>query len=236
MPKHKPTRRPTGKFERKSKTYDRRPGKTNPGKCLLIVCEGAETEPNYFKDLKNYLKITLVEVQIEKRAGAPISLVERTEQLVAQRDKDVRSEVTGSSRYEAVWCVFDVENPNNNPTFADAVRKADRCHFSLAISNPAFEYWYILHFEPTTSPFKDGGEIKNYLRRNHIPGYEEAMPVFKCLLGQTSQAINRSKSILENHPDSGKRFPNPSTYVHQLVEELIEMSPSGREHLLKNPV
>ena len=54
MAKHKPTGKPTRRYERSSNTYDRRPGKTIPGRCILIVCEGAETEPNYFQEMKNY--------------------------------------------------------------------------------------------------------------------------------------------------------------------------------------
>lgn len=69
--------------------------------------------------------------------------------------------------------MFDVENPHQNPTFAEAVRKADQREYALAISNPAFEFWYILHFEQTTRPFGSGGEAKDYLRREHMPAYHE---------------------------------------------------------------
>jgi hypothetical protein len=232
MSKHKPTGKPTRRYERSSHTYDRQPGKITPGRCILIVCEGAETEPNYFQEMRNYLKLSLIEVDIEGRAGAPISLVNKAQQLVAQRNKDIQANKTNANPFEAVWCVFDVENPHHNPTFDEAVQRADERQYSLAISNPSFEYWYILHFERTTRPFADGGEVKDYLRQSHIPGYQESRPVFNRLVDLTSQAIQRSKAILERHPEGDQRFPNPSTFVHLLVEDMIEMSPSGRKHFL----
>jgi len=230
MSKRKPAGTPTRKYERSSNTYDRQQGRNLPGRRILIVCEGAETEPNYFLALRNYLKLSLVEVTIEARGGVPISLVEKADQVAAQRKKDVRSAMTSASSFEEVWCVFDVENPYQNPTFAEAVRKADERKYALAISNPAFEFWYILHFEQTTRPFSSGSEAKDYLRRQHMPAYHEARSVFSELIDQTAQAIRHSKAILERHPQGDQRFPNPSTYVHLLVEELIAMSPSGREH------
>jgi hypothetical protein len=32
--------------------------------CILIVCEGKQTEPNYFKSLKDQLKLTIVRIEI----------------------------------------------------------------------------------------------------------------------------------------------------------------------------
>jgi hypothetical protein len=52
------------------------------------------------------------------------------------------------------------------------------------------------------------------------------MPVFDKLVVSTQTAVRHAKNILENHPQGNQRFPNPSTLVHLLVEEMIEMSPS----------
>ena len=223
----KPSGGPTRKFERTGSTYDRRSRSIVPVKRILIVCEGEETEPNYFKSLKEYLKLPpLINVKIVERGGAPINLVNKSECLARQ------IKVTGEP-FEAIWCVFDREGENNNSTFFTAVQRADILHYKLAISNPAFEYWYILHFKPTARAFADGHDVKNYLRSHHIPDYEECMPVFDLVCGQTKKAIQHAKQILENHPVKEDRFPNPSTFVHELVEELIRMSPSGRAHLIK---
>ena len=219
------------RYERKMNSYYRRLGSRQPGRCILIVCEGAETEPNYFESLRNYLKLSNIRVKIKDHAGAPISVVEEALDLVEKRNKDIRDGRTNAPQFEAIWCVFDVENPCNNQSFDQAVLIADQNNFSLAVSNPAFEFWYVLHFKCTTRPFSNGNELKEYLKQHCIPGYYPAMLVFTNLVNSTQTAVRHAKSVLENHPQGDQRFPNPSTCVHLLVEEMIEMSPSGREHL-----
>ncbi|MBK9233710.1 MAG: RloB domain-containing protein [Anaerolineae bacterium] len=229
MPKRKPDDRKLRRYERAMSSYDRRPGNRSPGQCILIVCEGEKTEPNYFASLRDHLKLSTVSVKITERAGAPISLVNEALSQRMKRQQDIRSGRINLPNFEEIWCVFDVENPRDNQTFGRAVHVADKNEFQLAVSNPAFEFWYILHFEHTTRPFADGDEIKEYLRR-YIPGYHAAMPVFDKL-PPTRTALQHAKKILENHPQGEQRFPNPSTLVHLLAEKMIEMSPSGRQHV-----
>ncbi len=230
MVKNNPKGRKPYSQERLVGTYDRRPGRTRPGRCILIICEGTQTEPKYFFALKNYFKISLVDIQIEKCPSSPIKLVETAEALVKKRIVEGKQNPS-ILPYEEIWCVFDVEKTDKNLSFVDAIQKAKANRYSLAISNPAFEYWYVLHFESTTRPFKDGNELKNYLKNKHIPSYYEAMPVFNLIKNETLNAIQRSVKILSNHPDQDSEFPNPSTHVHVLVDEIIEMSPSARKHL-----
>lgn len=229
MPKQKPNDRKFRSFGRTLKSYERHPGNRSPGRCILIVCEGAETEPNYFESLREYLKLSTVQVKIKDRAGAPIGIINEAQAQVQAREHESLEHRSPGLSYEAIWCVFDVENPNYNQTFERAVQAADKNGYHLAISNPAFEFWYVLHFEHTARPFMDGSELKEYLRR-HIPGYFPAMKVFAQLINSTNLAIRNAKNLLENHPQYEQRFPNPSTSVHILVEEMIQMSPSGREH------
>jgi hypothetical protein len=111
-------------------SYDRRPGKRPPGRCILIVCEGAETEPNYFESLRDYLKLSTISVKIKDRAGAPINVVEEALAQVEQRLQDFRDGRTNAPPFEAIWCVFDVENPHHNQTFDRAVQVAAKMIFS----------------------------------------------------------------------------------------------------------
>ncbi len=230
MPKRKPANRNLRRHERRNDSYDRRPGSRPGGRCILIVCEGAETEPNYFKSLRDFLKLSIIQVQIQGRASAPITVINEALKQVEKREQEIERN-PNLKRFEAVWCVFDVENPHHNSTFDQAVQIAKQNKFQLAVSNPAFEFWYILHFEYTTRPFVDGDELKRYLKQNHISGYDPAKSVFDELMDTIRVAIQNSKSILKNHPQGEQPFPNPSTQVHLLVEEMVEMSPSGREYL-----
>lgn len=215
--------------ERSNNSYDRPSGKRKPGECILIVCEGEETEPKYFMALRNELHLSENQVKIHKGCKGPLPLVEEAQRLVKQRKQDVANDKTVDSNFDAVWCVLDRENPNCNPTFEPAIRKIkkakDPCYFP-AVSNPAFEFWYLLHFESTTRQFANGEEIKKYLRNRWISGYDESMPVFDLLSksAQLADVILRSEQILEHGSTPSVEFPNPSTQVHLLVEKMQSMS------------
>ena len=63
------------------------------------------------------------------------------------------------------WCVFDVEWPRNHPGLGEAIKQARENQIRLAVSNPCFELWLILHFQD------HGGWLENNdarrLRRRH---------------------------------------------------------------------
>ena len=90
MPKRKPDGRKLRRYERTMNSYDRRPGSHPPGRCILIVCEGAETEPNYFESLRNLLRLSTIQVKIKDRAGAPISVVDEAQNQMEKRKQDIR--------------------------------------------------------------------------------------------------------------------------------------------------
>lgn len=214
---------------RSNASFERRPGQRQPRQCILIVCEGAQTEPNYFESLRREFKLSLVEVQVEGYGAAPISVVDRA---LARREER-RQEAKNARRksqfntppFDEVWCVFDVENPSKNPSFQQAVSKARSKNLDLAISNPAFEYWYLLHFKETTQPFANAAELIQALRdRDCLPHYEKNLNVCSVLFAFTDTAIERADRLLAHHPDADNDFPNPSTLVYKLVQKLKEMS------------
>ena len=46
-------------------------------------------------------------------------------------------------RFEAVWCVFDVDQ---HPHLTTAVEEARTAGIDVAVSSPSFELWLLLHF------------------------------------------------------------------------------------------
>jgi RloB-like protein len=59
---------------------------------FLIVCEGAKTEPNYFRSFR----VPKVVIEVRGLGENPSRLVESTKELKKQDD------------YDQIWCVFDV--------------------------------------------------------------------------------------------------------------------------------
>lgn len=112
---------------------------------ILIVTEGERTETQYFKRLASYLRATGVTVDGLDVIGVgrdPMSVVRRA----AKRTSDGKL-VGQREGYDAVWCVFDVDEHVN---LDDAVTAAKRFGFSVSVSNPCFEIWLLWHVEDRT--------------------------------------------------------------------------------------
>ncbi|WP_404462898.1 RloB family protein [Vreelandella aquamarina] len=100
--------------------------------------------------------------------------------------------------------------------------------FNCCVSNPCFEYWYLLHYKFTTAPyngnagFKSSGNLLKKELGKHIKGYTENYPdIYKFLLNEQDDAIRHAKRAMTIAENNG--CFNPSTMVHELVEKLINL-------------
>lgn len=65
---------------------------------FLIVCEGAKTEPNYFKKFR--VPKSVIEIDVKGVGENPSRLVQSAIKLKAEA-------VEADEEYDQVWCVFD---------------------------------------------------------------------------------------------------------------------------------
>lgn len=193
-------------------------------KRILILCEGAETEPNYFKaikhdlHLKNKLKALRIEIS-DTRKTSPKQLVEEAKNY---------KETANSERnpYEEIWIVFDKDGYTKHPETFD---QAQTNEFNVAFSSPSFELWYLLHFEFTGRPFENDKKVISYLNnKNYLPDYEKSDNVYLQICDKTQDAISNAQKIrksCENDLMRGKKIYklNPYTDVDVLVEKLINL-------------
>lgn len=112
---------------------------------VLIVCKGKKTEQLYLNPLRAYYRLSTVDIAIQGEGAGPLEVVQRAIELASERRRAARRE-TSLLDYEEVWCVFDREASNEPAGYREALNLADTHDIRLAISNPAFEYWYLLHF------------------------------------------------------------------------------------------
>ncbi len=103
---------------------------------ILIVCEGKNTEPSYFRQFK----LTSATIKAIGNGFNTISLVK--EAIKYSKKK----KVSGNLMYDKVWCVFDKDDFSDND-FNRAIKFAKKNKLEVAYSNQAFEYWLILHFK-----------------------------------------------------------------------------------------
>ena len=187
-------------------------------KSILIVSEGRKTEPVYFNSLKRELRLAMVDVEVVGEGGAPITVVDRAIEMRDERKRHVNS--LTKTMYEIVYCVIDVDT---HETLDQAVDKARSNKIEIVLSNPCFEYWYILHFEKTGAPFHNSQEVKSILKQKYHSAYNESdTTIFNAVYPKTSDAIKRSKEVLKENHGNAKCLKgcNPSTHVHKIVEYL----------------
>lgn len=116
-------------------------------KCrVLIVCEGAKTEPNYFKSF-NMMKNSGGLVFEITSAGGGINTIQVVQKAIELRDKAV----CDKKPYDVTWAVFDRDS-FAAADFDNAIHMADSNDIRCAWSNEAFELWYIYHFENRITP------------------------------------------------------------------------------------
>ena len=221
--------RMTRRMRSDSSLARRRPS-VKPRECVLIVCEGAKTEPQYFEAMRRELRLHIVEVAVvgEKCGSSPISVVDCAISLRKERTR-VAARSPTVVKYDVVWCVMDVEAPCQHDSLPSAIDKAKAHKLRVVLSNPMFEYWYLLHFERTSALMQHNKDVIKRLKK-HYPRYQKNDEAFfQVVYPLTSQAIRNSKQVLcEKHYDSDLRKCNPSTHVHLIVEHLHEISRKPR--------
>jgi len=178
----------------------------------LIVCEGTFTEPRYFRAAR-HAERSLIVLQIES-GGTPKTLVERAVELKEQAEKKARKLKDDNERFEEVWCVFDIDE---HPLVPNAKQQALANGIQLAISNPCFEFWALLHFQDQRAHI-DRTKVQR-LCRDHMPGYEKELD-YEILRSKYSDARQRGDDLVKWHDSRGTTGANPSTMVHRLAERI----------------
>ena len=196
--------------------FRRRPPRREPKRRILVICEGTVTEAGYFKELRSLFRNSLVEIEIDDEGGVPKTLVERAAARKRAANRDARRQRDEFLRYDMVWCVFDVDE---HPHLLDARQQARDNGIDLAVSNPCFELWALLHFQDQTA-YLERGEARRRLKE-HIPGYEKALP-FKRLHPAYAEAVRRAQNLAHRREEAQDSDGNPSTGVYRLTEIIRE--------------
>ncbi len=196
---------------------------------VLIVTEGAKTEPGYF----NHFRIRQKNIDV-RVVGSRTSAGETDYNSLIRKAKEYRDKSDLSSENgDTIWIVADGDVNYNNPNpiekkdiaLTHARKLAKQKGMEMIISNPCFELWYLLHFRYTTGFLKDYEAVRKLLVE-HIPNYEKADDVFLTLENNLGEAGQRARKLEEYHLRNGRVLPlgitaNPFTEVHHLIETLV---------------
>lgn len=190
----------------------------SPKKLVVVVCEGSRTEPSYLKAVEKVSDQAVVSLRVEDTPHtAPKQLVEvacnvlRQSRLASRRSGDPNAEV------DEAWVVCDVDE---HPRIHEAVEQANANGVKLAISNPCFELWLLLHFQDQTAHI-DRREALRALK-SHLPSYAKGGDCFDALTGLYARAKSRATALDKKHHGDLTAFPqdNPSSGIRHLIDSL----------------
>jgi hypothetical protein len=186
---------------------------------ILIVCEGKQTEPNYF----NKFREKLLALKKNRTEDIVIDILPAKHPAAKHVFDDARQKKESiTPRYSEVWCVFDKDRNTDDVYNQLIAKKAKEENIHIAYSNPCFELWFLLHFDYCDNRLS-GKDCEKKLC-NRMQRYSKTdTELFDRVTDKQAVAIKRAETLMntwEGRTDFAKH--NPSTTVHKLVEMLNE--------------
>jgi len=203
----------------------RRPPHRESKQRVLAVCESRETEPNYFRGLRDEqgVRVQFAVKLARGKGGTALDAVQRAISIKEQAKGDGRE-----FEFDTVWCVLDVEQAGGNPQLAQARKLANENGIRAVLSNPAFEVWVLAHFERTAKSFIDCDKVIGHLQKHWRSAFgseyeKNDRKIYHRLSGSTAEAVGNARWVREVHFRDRHDIVdcNSVTDVYRLVEFLL---------------
>ena len=140
--------------------------KIEPLKRMFLIFEGTHTEFKYFEGIDNNKKSlgisNLIELIILEKSGdiEGYSHPKKLLELINAKKEELKNTDKYDEEIDSFVIVFDRDRDSfkNNEDFIEFIRNASKENI-LALTNPCFEIWLILHFSDSIDnyiiPYKE---------------------------------------------------------------------------------
>jgi len=202
--------------------YTRKTGTKIPRR-IYIFTEGSKTEPKYFREFIQYFKISQAQVKVidrETSASSPKSVI--NDMISYVQENKIYASITTKND---IYClVIDTDKWGLN--LIDAVNEAHQRKYLVALSNPCFEIWLLMHFQDADTILKNAHLLKTKADINakihslniyniNITGKNE-----KDYFPRTDSAV-KTAEILDTKPQQ-RLLQQIGSRVYLLVNILME--------------
>jgi hypothetical protein len=192
---------------RRNRDSTRRQAHRTPRTTVLIFCGAGCTEKDYFAGLRTFIGSRSIDIVVTERSGSPDQVVGYAAAYGSGRD------------FEERWCIVDVDHfEREGGKVSKAVAKGRAAGINVAVSNPCFEYWLLIHHADKAFPAHVCQDIDQALRKE-VPDYDKTCLRFEQFADGVPDAIKRAK---KRDPSGTEHGINPSSGVWVLVEKLME--------------
>lgn len=198
-------------------------------KIIVLAYEGNHTEAIYFESLKESIRfndelIHLISLRriASDTTSAPIHVFRKLKREI----KDIYD----LNNLDELWMIIDRDQWPNIPEIFNLCQQEGNFH--LALSNPCFEFWLLLHINDLSEfsqaelqSIYDNAKVtskKTYLKRmlgNLLNGYNESNPKPERFIPHVDLAIARAKALdnpIEDYPTK------LGSHLYKLVEKIVK--------------
>lgn len=192
---------------RRRRSFQRPLGVRRYRTLFVIATEGDQTEPQYFGMFNTAETFVHVECLRSRHESTPAQVLARMKIYI--QDK-------GLKPGDEAWLVVDKDQWSEEQLAELHQWSTAKDSYGLAVSNPKFEYWLLLHFE-------DGDGIsspQDCMRRlsRHLPAYDKGRLAVARISPGIASAVERAR---RKDTPACLDWPRAvGTTVYRLVEKL----------------
>jgi hypothetical protein len=183
------------------RSFQRRTPSLSYRKRFVVATEGDQTEPRYFAMFNGKNSTVQVVLLKGKKKTAPSQVLDRVK----------REEIR---KGDQAWLVIDRDNWEEEE-LNEVSRECGEHGCRMALSNPHFEYWLLLHFE-------DGNGVNSgnctHRLKSHLPNFTKNHVETKKLRPRVDDAVERAEN--KDNPQCPDWPKVTGTTVYRLVKEL----------------
>ena len=191
------------------RVFQRPLGERRYKKLFVVSVEGSKTEPQYFAMFNELQSIVLVKCLKRKATeSSPLQVLKGMESYL--RKESLR-------KTDEAWIVVDKDDWTLEQLRKLLQWAKKSIKYGLALSNPNFEYWLLLHFE-------DGKKLATSQEclvrlKKHLSNYKKEIDAKKITLKHINRAIARAKQKDGSRPNDVPHIW--STNVYRLIERIL---------------
>ncbi len=216
----------------KKRREERKPRKENSkimySSNWLVVCEGKQTEPNYFTGAIDAINETIKEdkyklkVEVKGMGMNTLSLVKSVDDIISNIEKCKNSIIP----YDKVFVVFDKDSFTKD-SFDNAVYMCKEKGYIPLWSNQAIEYWFLLHFNHIDSHMDRTlyqSKLNEYFKKAKLEyKYKKNdKTIYSKLIkyGSLEEAKNRARNIYFKNRENTPSNSESCTTVYKFFDEI----------------
>ena len=183
---------------------------TRPYRRLFIIAvEGAITEPQYFSLFTDHNSTIKVKCLSDVHKSSPPKVLDRMRRSLKEENLKPKDEA---------WVVVDKDQWQDEQLMKLFTWSQEKKNYGMALSNPKFEYWLLLHFEDGAG-IESSAECDTRLQK-YISDYDKRIEKRKFSLEMIEKAIVRARNRDYPPCTDWPRSPGKTT-VYRLVENIL---------------